>query len=253
VKTAELVKETSPNDEDIFVKGTHSHWRALKGKRRADLWPEKVEARIRIGLPAIRKVLVKDTGTDFPMFVQSIGETGRGQNIESEILPLTVAKGVGAVDKAGTDAAGDVGLDPPAGPDEDVPNAGGNAEITILRPPKNRLRHGEKIHLIVTAEPAVGVAVDTPAEPGGDKFRTDLVVVGVAEDAEEIGRLRGNLEMWNFEIVRLQNRVSRFRGRRRPRVDVRLKNQGGVKGKHGRKARWFHERAEAYLEFGQLQ
>jgi hypothetical protein len=36
-------------------------------------------------------------------------------------------------------------------------------------------------------------------------------------------------------------------------VDVRLKNQGGAKGEQGRKARWFHERAEAYLEFRQLQ
>ena len=59
--------------------------------------------------------------------------------------------------------------------------------------------------------------------------------------------------MWNFEIVRLQNRVSRLRGRSRSRVDVCLKNQGGAKGEHGRKARWFHERAEAYFEFGQLQ
>ena len=53
VEAAELVEETSPNDEDIFVKRTHFPVGALKGKGRTDLWPKEVETRVRIGLPAI--------------------------------------------------------------------------------------------------------------------------------------------------------------------------------------------------------
>src|SRR5436190_1874529 len=51
----------------------------------------------------------------------------------------------------------------------------------IFHPTKDRLGHKGETKLIITARPVVAV-VHAPANPPGNKFRTDLITVGVAED-----------------------------------------------------------------------
>src|SRR6266446_1686678 len=114
---------------------------ALERKRYPDLRPDEVEARVRIGLTGVGEMLVKNAHVDFEVIVDQIIDPCRGQNIEGEILSLAVAKRVRAVDPAQADTARSVRLQAPAGTHEDMPKAGGEAEVMILRPLENRLGH----------------------------------------------------------------------------------------------------------------
>ena len=60
-----------------------------------------------------------------------------------------------------------------------------DAEVMIFHATKDRLGHERETKLIVAAHPVVAV-VHAPANAPGNKFRTDLVTVGIAENAEQV-------------------------------------------------------------------
>src|SRR5437764_1551879 len=83
--------------------------RPLEGIGGADLRPEKIHARVRIGLSAVGKMLVKNSGVEFQMIVYAIGDAGCGENVEGEVLALRAKDTRVAVEPAQADAAGNVG------------------------------------------------------------------------------------------------------------------------------------------------
>src|SRR5207302_7327501 len=89
------------------------------------------------------------------------------------------------VDPTQAESARNVGNQPPLRSHEIVTAAEIDAEIMIFHSAKDRLRHEGETKLIVTASPVVAV-VHAPANAPGNKFRTDLVTVGIAENAEQV-------------------------------------------------------------------
>ena len=76
MKTAQLIEETAPNDENVFVR-LRSFISGSKRKGDADLRPEQVQARVRIGLSAIGKMLIKDAAVDLQAIVQPNNRNAR--------------------------------------------------------------------------------------------------------------------------------------------------------------------------------
>ena len=90
LKTAQLIEELAPNDEDVFVRRSHEKQPRLEREGRANLRSEQVEARIRIGLAGVGEMLVKNAGLHFQAVVHAIFEAAGGENVESKILPLAL-------------------------------------------------------------------------------------------------------------------------------------------------------------------
>src|SRR5947209_20216729 len=121
----------------------------------------------------------------FPTFVDFIRNADAGQNVESKILSLRSTHVRVTVDPTQTEPARKIGNEAPVRPDEIVTAAEINAEIMVLHTAKDRLGHEREAKLIVAASPVVAV-VHAPANSPGNKFRTDLVTVGIAENAEQV-------------------------------------------------------------------
>ena len=204
-------------------------------------------------MAAVRKMLVKRADVEFPVFVHEVINTDLGQNIEGKILTLTLPKLIGAVDKSRADSARSVGLDAPAGLDEDVSKAHRNAEVTVLRPPEKRLRHGEEIDLIIAAEEAVIVAIDSPAQSAGEKLGADFVGVRISDKAENVRGFSRKLEVRRLEWLQRSAHRSGCRRFACARAWTGSENPDDAEEKEAEKARDLHERAERYFEFLQLQ
>ena len=111
----------------------------------------------------------------------------------------------------------------------------------------------EKIDLIVTAKPTAIVAIDSPAQPRGDEFRADFVAVRIANDAEEVGGFGRDLQMWSLRKSSEANTaLSGLVGFDFARAVV-PRRKSGAENEWERPTQEFHERAEAYFEFLQLQ
>src|SRR5260370_14932057 len=156
-----------------------------KRKGPASLWPNRLQTWFRIGLPAVRQMLVKHARIDLPTFVDLIRHADAGQNVEREILPLRPTHVRVTVDPTETEPARNVRNDPPVRPDKIVTAAEIHAKVMVLHPAKDRLCHQGETKLIVAASPVFAV-IDAPANPPGNKFRPDLVTIGIAEDAEQV-------------------------------------------------------------------
>src|SRR5437762_4481083 len=97
-----------------------SNYRAdrLKRKAHANLWPDQIQTWIRIGLPAVREVLVKYADVDLPMVVEFVSHPCTRQNVECKILALRSAQVRVAVDPTETEPAGKIRNEPPVRPDK---------------------------------------------------------------------------------------------------------------------------------------
>ena len=202
-------------------------------------------------MAAVRKMLVKCADVKFPMFIDEVIKTDLGQNIEGKILALALPKLVGAVDEAGADSARSVGLEAPARLDKDMAETSRDPEITILRAAENRLDHGQQVDLVIAAEEALIVAIDPPAHSTGEKLGADFIRVRIPDKTQEISGLGRELELRRLkglQCVRHGRGGSGF-----ARAQIGAKNGGGADEKWQSNAPEFHERAERYFEFLQLQ
>src|SRR5205085_10146121 len=147
----------------------------------ADLRSEKVYARVRVGLAAIGKMLVEDPGIKFEMVVHLVGNAGRRQDVEGEVLSLRAEIIRMAVEPAKTDSARNVGNKTRPRLGEVVTKPDRDAVIEILRPADDRFDHKKRVNLVVTLEPAVALD-DAPAPARGEELSSDFVAVGVADD-----------------------------------------------------------------------
>src|SRR6059058_2959069 len=111
----------------------------------ADLRAEEIQARIRVGLAAVRQMLIERADVHAGALVHAIRKPGRRQDVEREILTLRTKYVCVAVDNAESDAAGDVGCDAPARLHEIVTHPGGDTEVVRLRSAEDRLGHAEEI------------------------------------------------------------------------------------------------------------
>src|SRR5438477_1273623 len=165
----------------------------LERIRHADLRAEKIEARVRIGLAAVGKMLVENAGGRFPMIVDFVGNADGGKDVESEILTLRAEMIGVAVDPAEADATRDVRNETRVWFHEIVTQPNRNAVVEILRPAHNRFRHAENVDLVEASQPTVLVhRAQPPAR--GDELARDLIAVGIADDAEQVSRLRRHFE-----------------------------------------------------------
>src|SRR5207302_1411847 len=149
----------------------------LERIRHADLGAEEIEARIRIGLAAVGKMLVKNAGGRFPMIVDFVGNADGGEDVEGEILALRAEMIGVAVDPTEADATRDVGDETRVWFHEIVTQANRNAVVEILRAAHNRFGHAENVDLVEAAQPTVLVH-RAPAPARGDELARDLVAVG---------------------------------------------------------------------------
>src|SRR5438105_6615877 len=130
-------------------------------------------------------MFVKRAHVHLPTLVDFVRNADSGQNVESKILSLGAAHVRVTVDPTQAEPARKVGNQPPRRPHKIVTAAEVNAEVMIFHAAKDRLGDERETKLIVAASPIVAV-VYAPANTPGHKFRTDLVTVGVAENAEQV-------------------------------------------------------------------
>ncbi len=198
-------------------------------------------------------MLVKNAHVDLEAIIDRVVDPRRAQDVEGEILPLTLENRVRAVDPTKADAPGCIRLQTPAGTDKDMTEAHREAEVMVLRSLENRLSHTEEIDLVVAAKDAVVIAVNPPTQTGRDEFRSDLVFVRIADNAEKVGGLGGKFPMRRLEFVHVQNRVLSPLRLDLPGRCAGRKENGGAESQESEKMRSFHESAAAYFEFLQLQ
>src|SRR6266480_3693673 len=143
-------------------------------------------------------MFVKSTDVHLPTPVDLIRHADAGQNVESKILALRSAHVRVTVDPAQAEPTRKIGNETPERPDKIVTAAEIDAEVMVLHPAKDRLGHQGETKLIVAASPVVAV-IHAPANSSGNKFRPDLVTVGVAENAKQVARLNGDFEPWRIK------------------------------------------------------
>src|SRR5439155_2806867 len=123
--------------------------RRLEVMGHADLRAEEIQARIRVSLAAVRKMLIERADVHAGVLVHAIRKPGRRQDVERKILALGTKYICVAVDNTESDAARDVGCDAPAGLHEVVTHARRDTEVVRLGSAEDRLGHAEEIKLIV--------------------------------------------------------------------------------------------------------
>src|SRR4051812_14474133 len=107
----------------------------------ADLGPEQIQTRIRIGLSPVGEMFVLHADVDLPMIVQLVSDACAGENVEREILPLRSAHVRIAVDPAETESAGKIWHDARIRTHEIVTAAEIHAVVKIFHAANDRLRH----------------------------------------------------------------------------------------------------------------
>src|SRR5205814_9899545 len=122
---------------------------------------------------AVGKGLVLDAGFEFPMVIHFVGDAGRGQNVEREILSLLAVNIGVAVEPAQTDSAGNVEHPARPGFGEVVTEAERDAVIKIPGAARERLGQEGGVNLIVTLDPTVALDA-APAPAVGKGCGSDL-------------------------------------------------------------------------------
>jgi hypothetical protein len=92
----------------------------LEREAEPGLWSKKIQTRVWISLPGVRKVLIKDTDLPAKAIAELIGDTEGAQNVKGEILPLAPELFGMTVDRPKADATRKIRDKSAAGPDKVV-------------------------------------------------------------------------------------------------------------------------------------